>query len=388
MWVSERVAEDGGATVYFLSREGRFLKEVHDRVVQRTRYPLTQARVLEASRLSTFSASLSEPPIAADFDQYISMYGLPSFRTLLEGSGLARHDEVAKWEEASPRLVKVCASTAPSKVKLAGIFSDPVFTSMLRERAALRKSQLLRYLAELGVASHDRVFIADVGWVGSIQDNLARALPAVEWRGHYLFLRPGRSAAPHNSSKAAYLFDGRSRNNFFLERRMRFVKPIELLATGLGGSTIGYTLGDNGVVIDKVQGPDEEALRDHWRPFQLRVLDRIDQLDHALIARNSPEQLLRALQALIHFPPLDLAHAYLQSPREEQFGHAECFAALACDRSVGLRRLSIPQLYHSNWPHAVLVDRYGSTISGRTAVAAFDFADKAKDLVKVVLARR
>ena len=98
--------------------------------------------------------------------------------------------------------------------------------------------------------------------------------------------------------------------------------------------------------------------------------------------------MVRALQALILFPPLDLAHAYLQSPREEQFGHAECFAALACDRSVGLRRLSIPQLYHSNWPHAVLVDRYGSTISGRTAVAAFDFADKAKDLVKVVLARR
>ena len=45
MWVSERVAEDGGTPIYFLIREEHFLKKVHDRVVQPTRYPLAQAHV-------------------------------------------------------------------------------------------------------------------------------------------------------------------------------------------------------------------------------------------------------------------------------------------------------------------------------------------------------
>jgi hypothetical protein len=377
VFAAERAAAHGSRDIYYLSREGQFFRQVHERLLAAGGGPWPTARHLGVSRRSSFLASLPEAPAAADFAGYLAQYPILSPARFLIGIGLAKGAEeaAALTAAAGDSLARqLGASGLAQEDKVAIILRQDAIADRLSGEIRRRKGDLTAYLEGEGVADQPDIFFADIGWAGRIQDHLTELLPARRIAGAYLWL--------HNTEawrhKQGFLLDVNRGGDRRLARRLRFVKPFECLATPPGGSAEDYRRDSEGKVHPDYQaGVDEESLRQGWRPLQERVLARLDFAASLLAARDAGQRdvLLRTCLSMIERPPASLAELYLATPREEIFGAG---ALIGVDAKVPGLNGFVDGLRHCGWPQAFLLARYGSGVGGHAAVAAFNLLDRAR----------
>lgn len=380
LYINQLAREKGLRTIYYISREGRFLHDLHLRLDETKNFDLLPAHHIEASRISTFLASLPQDPALEDFERYLWQYGLPDLETFTRGCGLAWPEDPSNWSADYQELATLCKRLPTPEDRLEALLSDEKFRTALSLKIKTRREQLSSYLETLGIFDQQDCMIADIGWAGSIEDNLARAFPDIQWHGAYLYLRPAAQTPPTNSHKHGFLFDGRSPENFALERSMRFVKPLELLTTPAGGSTIGYLQDENSITEPQRQpGSDEQSLKQHWEAIQKRILSAASELPEEFAPdQNMKNAALKQLKNLLHCPPPELAQAYLATPREEEFGHAITHSPISQELSNHRFWGVFKTLSASNWPHAVLVATLTPPWLARIALLLFDFTDSAR----------
>jgi hypothetical protein len=375
VFAAERAAAHGSRDIYYLSREGRFFHQVHERLAAAGGGPWPTARHLGVSRRSSFLAALPEAPAAADFAGYLAQYPIVTAERFLLGIGLVKGLEEAAVLTAGLGKTpgrQLSAKGLAQEDKVAVILGQPAIADRLSGEIRRRKSTLKAYLEGEGVADRPAVFLADIGWAGRIQDHLTGLLPACRIAGAYLWLRDTGSWR----QKEGFLLDVNRGGDRRLARRLRFVKPFECLATPPGGSAEDYLRDPQGKVYpDYRAGVDEERLRQGWRPLQERVLARLDlgAASRAAGDAGRREALLRACLKMIERPPSALAELFLATPREEIFG-----AGTLIDVDAEVPGLSgfVDGLRHCGWPQALLLARYGSGVGGRAAVAAFNLLDR------------
>jgi FMN phosphatase YigB (HAD superfamily) len=323
--VMERATAARADRLHFFTREGEFFLEIYRRLAERDvlGVPVPDADLLQVSRLATFAASLGA--FAADELMRIwNQYSVQSIGALLASLGMAPRD----FADAAARFGLQLDDPIRypwQDARVLAFIGDESVRSAVESHLGRRRQELLAYLADAGLRQAPaHMHIVDIGWRGTIQDNLAHLLPQTQIHGYYLGLNRYLNRQPANTVKSAY---GPNLNDIDRDSRLLdFVAPIEMLCNSAGGSVHEYRRGAARVEVVRQVDPDENAVFEACaRHFQAGVLDAIpfwaDFLrTHAYTATDLLPVALERWREIIDRPPAFLAHAYFRLKHNETFG--------------------------------------------------------------------
>lgn len=323
--IMERAATRGADRVFFFTREGEFFGELYRRLAACNvlGMPVPEATLLEVSRLATFAASLGTCS-TGELMRMWNQYSVQSLRAMLvslgiDAAGFVGHasrcgidiDEPVTWPWQDERVRR--------------FLDDGEVKTLLDTHLRQRREALLAYLDATGVpTSAGSMEIADIGWRGTIQDNLAHLLPDVTIHGHYLGLNRFLNAQPPNSLKHAFGPDLNASDA--LADLIDFVAPIEMLSNSPNGSVVGHEQHHGAMrALRETDAAENAAFDACSRHVQRGVLDSAafwaDFLrTHAYTAGDLRPLALQVWRDIIAAPPPFLAHAYFQLNHNETFG--------------------------------------------------------------------
>jgi FMN phosphatase YigB (HAD superfamily) len=373
LFVMEQSIRQRHQKIYFFTREGEFFKTVYDVLLKRQ--PLGQlaptSEILEVSRLATFGPSLREfTPV--ELKRIWNLYSTQSFAALLKSINvdlgaanehLMRHgidpEESIRYPWMDQRVLDV--------------FNDPAFIGWLSNEVGVNKRSLLRYLEQKGLSASSRLMaIVDIGWRGTIQDNLAFLFPNCQFDGYYLGLDKFLNEQPENARKTAFGPDLNKTESGQLSELLRAVAPLEMLCNSSGGSVIGYNVTGGCAVAERVVDSAEDAVIDRYvSHFQRGVVDFAIGFSetirtHAISAEELRPMAVEIWRSIISKPSPAVVMAYFQLNHNEQFGVggfkdkssriAISHWCRALTSPKGLRDLAI-QLEETGWPEGYLARR-------------------------------
>ena len=259
----EQLVHDRCRSVFFLSREGEFLKKIFDYYQQANRYAGPEkidTHYLIVSRKATFIPSLKpldEEDFFVLFRQYraISLY---DFLSSLNFDGdvidrIAGELQADKME----RLEDLPTSGVFARMK-----ELPLFREEYERIRTEQYENFVRYLDQFGVEYRESgLFLVDVGWKGSIQDNLFRLFDGqVEMNGYYLGLVATGNMSEKNR-KMGVLFQGCGdvlTSNYPIYSANCSIFEMVLAATH--GSADGYYEKDGRIEAATHAEPEEEKI--------------------------------------------------------------------------------------------------------------------------------
>ena len=221
--------------------------------------------------MATFGASVDTPSV----DEFMRIWrmhpqqSVGGFLTTLDCQPEAFLPSIARvglgldelmWPQQDPRFQRLLA--------------DETFSALLRVQLANKRSLLLRYLAqEREGTDSTRLFVVDIGWRGTIQDNLALCLPTTAVTGVYLALYPFLNAQPKNCTKIAYISDGYPDGAALLRRLEGCQIAIEMFLHSDLGSVVRYHENNGMIEAERVMDPSESHIHECFtRDFQAGVL--------------------------------------------------------------------------------------------------------------------
>ncbi|PWB81935.1 MAG: haloacid dehalogenase [Candidatus Methylomirabilota bacterium] len=324
--VMERAVADGVDKLFFLTREGELFLTLYRRAAEigMLGCQVPEGILLEASRMSTFAGSL-QTWSCAELMRIWNQYSTQSLHALLtsldiESSrfadkaasyGVELHQEIVyPWQDARVR---------------AWLADEWVKAEIDRELAD-KRTRLLSYLASVGLpGAHTKVGIVDIGWRGTIQDNLAYVLPTIQLHGYYLGLIRYLNAQPPNITKSAFgpdLNEAQPDYPYLLD----FVAPVEMLCNSPHGTVQRYEATEAGVKTSRLIDAEENRVHESFiRHFQAGVIDSVAYWadfirTHAFTSREIRPLAMDIWTGLIHRPPSCLAKVYFALNHNETFG--------------------------------------------------------------------
>ncbi|MFO0835088.1 MAG: hypothetical protein U0638_08970 [Phycisphaerales bacterium] len=326
----EEAWKRGVATIHYCTREGEFFAAIHRAMAgacpdgRLLGLAVPAECVIEVSRLATFFPSLREVT-PSEFMRVWNLYSTQSIGQLLATLGVERF-------AAEPLLARHGIDpTTPIKYpwqdpRAVALLADPMFVRLLERQRNRRRDLLLRYLESRGISRGDRAHVlVDIGWRGTIQDNLAYILPGTHLAGVYLGMQRPLNEQPANTSKLAFGPDMR-RDEPLTASLLSDVAVIEMLCNAPGGSVIGYSKVNGRPVAIRESNPDEDAVHEtHTRFFQAGVLDAIPHVARWVALRGACASEMRAAalelirEALTH-PAREVADAFFSLRHNETFG--------------------------------------------------------------------
>jgi len=362
--VARRARARGSERVFFLSREGHWFAETYAAMRERTPegalYP--PAVHLPVSRRATFLPSLDGLDGAA-MGPLLAQYRDASVQAVLTSLGwfeavspeqaaalAARIDPDAAWAAAGPALLAI-----------------PEVHAVLEARRREQKDLLLSLLASHGLSTGGApITLADIGWRGSIQDNLARLLPGCPMHGCYFLLQPAFVPPPPGVSKESFLLPPDHPDRDRLRRRLRFAAPLELLVCAEQRSVTGYRRGPAGPVLVT----DDRPLNTQAVAAKLTALRNamaaaalVDGFDRPHGPQEAARTALSEILRFLETPPMAFIALYFETLRDESFGagrlidRAQPLELSLLIRAVwsGRARMWLGhRLADSGWPWALL----------------------------------
>ncbi|MCW5774980.1 MAG: HAD family hydrolase [Phycisphaeraceae bacterium] len=365
----EEAMRAGLPSVHYFTREGEFLAQVHEQLAAHWSPGSTppHAVVLEVSRLSTFFPSLREVS-RREMMRLWNQYSRQSPAQMLASLGLDAFPFEPLLERHALPLEPVIEH--PWKdARVRSLFSDRLFRRLVEQSRDRRRRDLLAYLAQRGLTPETTAaVIVDLGWRGTIQDNIAHLLPHTTIHGWYLGLFRRLNEQPPNARKRAFGPDALHDAPETLEL-IRWVSPLEMLANTATGSVRGYKATHEGIAAVRAQDPGEDRV---WhvdtRHFQRGVLDAAPIVadwarTHAVFAHEMRPLALACLRSLAITPPRSIAKAFFSLTHNETFGVGG-FVRKPSDLPWRIRRLGLrsggrhpkfrAHVERSAWPHGLL----------------------------------
>lgn len=326
-FIMEQAIRQGHEKVYFFTREGEFFKSVYDAL--RDAQPLSQqapySEILEVSRLATFAPSLrtfTPQELMRIWNHYNTQSVAALFKSMnvdpvgaithLSRHGIDPHEPI-RYPWLDQRII--------------ALFNDPLLCDLLSKEVSKHRHSLMIYLEQKGLsASSKKIAIVDIGWRGTIQDNLAYLLPECQFDGYYLGLERFLNIQPVNCSKSAF---GPNLNQVewaHLPDFFRAVAPLEMLCNSSNGSVVGYKVSIHSAVAERIVDGAENAIFDNYvKHFQKSVIASVAGIAeiikiHAIGSEELRPLAIKIWRDIIRMPNSDVATAYFQLNHNEQFG--------------------------------------------------------------------
>lgn len=326
-FVMEQAIRQGHERIYFFTREGEFFKSIYDalRDVQPLRQQAPPSEILEVSRLATFAPSLREFT-PQELMRIWNLYGTQSVAALLKSMNI---DPVSAVIHLSRQGID---PQEPIRYpwldqRIIDLFNDPLFCDFLSREVGDNKHSLMIYLKQKGLStSSQKAAIVDIGWRGTIQDNLAYLLPKCQFDGYYLGLEKFLNFQPANCTKAAFGPNLNQTEWAHLPDFFHSVAPVEMLCNSPNGSVVGYKISNDFAVAERIVDTAENAIFDRYvNFFQKGVIASVADIGemisiHAIASKELRPLAVKTWGEIIRTPNSDVITAYFQLNHNEQFG--------------------------------------------------------------------
>ena len=316
----------GARGVHYFTREGEFFLAMHEAMAPHRPLgvPHPSGTLLEVSRLATFLPSLREVT-TRELRRVWNMYSRQSLGQLLTTLGvpgipfeplLARAhidpDEIIAHPWKDPRVQR--------------LFADRLFVRMVEQHRDRARALLMEYLERRGLRDAGHAVVVDIGWRGTIHDNLAHLLPHARLHGWYLALFKLLNEQPANASKHSMGPDARRDSPRTMDI-LRWVGPVEMLTNSPSGSVRTHRRDAAGVPVAVRDRHEEEdrVWSDSTRHFQQGALAAAPIVarwcrTHAVMPDELRPLSMALLRELTAFPPVAAARAYFRLHHNETFG--------------------------------------------------------------------
>lgn len=265
--------------IYFLSREGQPLKKIFDCYTDKLGLQI-KSHYLEVSRRSTLLPSLKALG-EEKFDTLFRQYRRVSLLEFLSSLGLEVHvNRFANLLNLPMGSELLREADFPTSEVFRAVMLLPEFMELYELERSKRRHAFINYLTVLsGGTLPEQLVLVDVGWKGTIQDNLHALLcrdsdtPVRSIVGYYIGLI-AEGASSSTNTKFGLLFSsayGHSSNfRTFNENRALF----EVILAADHGSIVSYEKGCTGDAVP-VYGTFEERdmVFSNVMPVQKYILD-------------------------------------------------------------------------------------------------------------------
>lgn len=362
--------------VYYFTREGEFFKQMHDAIEKADvfGFPIPKAEILEVSRMSTYAPSIKEISIDGmmrlwsqypnqSLDAFFKSLNssVEHYKSLLLKYGLVNIDKPLKNIIEQDSIIR--------------LFRDEEFTEKLTEEIENKKRLFLKYLQQKDIhLNTEKLFVVDIGWRGSIQDNIALILPNTEVIGCYMGLFRPYSDSVDNSRKIGFVSSNEDENNIWY---LRHPYPLEMYTNSRNGSVVGYTETDKGYVSAiRNNYAKEDIIYDKYvKKFQQGILLTIPTYGQMIrtYSFNTDELMpyaIKSLKNLIVKPNKLLTIPFFNLVDNNTFGIGKLEdMSLKFDFRIFLKSFTsikrinelIDNIEESHWPHGVFM-RYHLTL--------------------------
>lgn len=398
-YVLEQAQRLGLERLLFLSREGLTFLRIYRRTVRALdagcaalggRDAVPPAAYLGVSRIATFLPSLDELSLRG-LHRLLRQYAQQSLRQLLRNLSLpadeflplAQRHGIADADAPLERLdvgagvdhEPVGGGAAAPDAPVARFLADPEVQRRFGAHRDRAQALLAAYLRQKGFFDGRRVGIVDIGWKGSIQDNLVRAVrhepDRPEVHGLYFGLTHVAEDDLPGSFKHAYLADTR-RGDLLEEVIFKNVSVFEMFASAAHGGVVGYRPRRPGAAQVRAAVKAEDVERRDFHRHAADVFAGIedtvrDYLHVAPLLIGDAEdwrpRVLDRLRRYILYPTAAEARQFLRYSHMESFGvfHQSTYEFRGSWREIllggppwRLPRRWLETLYRQFWPEGCL----------------------------------
>ena len=278
--------------LFFCTREGEFFSRIYHVVEKRGLYTAQMkeagkkcrgsgvpgAEVLEVSRMSTFMPSLREISVS-EMMRLWDRYPGQSMKALFCSLQVTDKRLWAFLEKYKINTDEIMY--CPWKdARIRQLFKDKDFIACMEAERDRKRERLYAYFAAKGWEKDcaEAVGIVDIGWKGTIQDNLCCLYPDRKIIGFYIGLQPFVSSQLPNSEKYGFL-DGYARQKDILLT----VRPLEMLCNSPNGSVTGYAYTENAANEKK------KTIDSSGREYVVRKNNRSEGSEYA-VRKNNPSE--------------------------------------------------------------------------------------------------
>ena len=176
--------------IYYQTREGETFIKFHEIIERNNPFPfkVPKAELIEVSRVATFAASLDEFNVQ-NLLRIWSQYRAQSMKALFKSLDI----DIEKYNEYFKKydIDKEMTIYEPwFNFKVTTLLQDKEFKKEIEKELKEKRERLLEYLKGKGIENKEgnKIYLVDIGWRGTIQDNLAFVLDKVHIEGGYIAL--------------------------------------------------------------------------------------------------------------------------------------------------------------------------------------------------------
>lgn len=309
--------------VYYATREGETFIKIHELIKENNPFgvELPECDIIEVSRMATFSASLKEFSIM-ELLRLWSQYRVQSMKALFKTLAidiepykqyLGKYDLIPEENIVDPwfdlRVQNLCA--------------DKEFTEKIQVELDRKRSELLEYFEKKkGITNDDKpMFMVDIGWRGTIQDNLAHIFTNKQIGGYYLTLYDYYNLQPKNTYKLSYIDDKKIRDN----EVACMITLLEWIYNPGTGSVVEYKQGE---AIRKAKTEETDIVKRYIKPLQEGMFEAAKLINeymkyHPYEAVETKGYVYDLIRKTKTNPSKELVEAYYSMVFNDTFGTAE-----------------------------------------------------------------
>lgn len=295
-----RVVENECKHLFFFSREGAMLKEMFDCFMQHSNIPgQVTTHYLEVSRQSTFLASLG-PLQKEKFQVLFRQYQRISLSGFLKSLALEEYEnKIYAALSINQKKADFIESNFAESTIFKQLRASPFFQAIYEQERTARSAALTQYVASFTNGRLPNcLHVVDVGWKGSIQDNLFNWLQSTPTSRHtaimgYYIGLVGKGLINLNNRKEGLLFSNypsRSKGfGIFNENRSLYEV---LLPARHGGPKAYAILNDGKAVVLHDVFHEQHMIETFVNPISLKIMDKFQTLVQSTELRTMPEEKL------------------------------------------------------------------------------------------------
>ncbi len=310
-------------TIYYQTREGETFIKIHELIKENNPFgvELPECDTVEVSRMATFSASLNEFSIK-ELLRLWSQYRTQSMKALFKtlAIDIKEYKQYFEKYDINPKenIVEPWFD-----LRVQNLFADNEFTSKVNAELKNKREELLKYFQKQKEIKNDdkSLFLVDIGWRGTIQDNLAYIFNNKKIGGYYLTLYDFYNEQPKNVYKLSFIDDVDIRDHEVGE----MITLLEWIYNPGTGSVIEY---QDGNPIRKAKTEEIDVVNKYIKPLQegmfagAKIINEYMKY-HPYEAKESKQYVYELLKKTKLNPDKALIEAYYSMVFNDTFGTSE-----------------------------------------------------------------
>ena len=344
-------------TVYYATREGETFIKIHELIKENNPFgvEIPKCDIIEVSRMGTFSASLKEFSIT-ELLRLWSQYREQSMKALFKTLAI----DIKPYQKYMDKYdidIEEKILCPWFDIRVQELCLDEKFTKQVNNEIKRKKEEILEYFEKSkGIVNDDKpMFMVDIGWRGTIQDNLAYIFTNKKIGGYYLTLYDYYNLQPKNTYKLSFIDDKKIRNNEVAS----MITLLEWIYNPGTGSVTGYK---DGKAIRKAKEDETKVVSKYIKPMQDGMFEAAKVINeymkyHPYEAEETKDYVYDLIRKTKADPSKELIEAYYSMVFNDTFGTAEYVEK--DDKLTTMQKLNIfkcrNMLRNETWKEAFIV---------------------------------